>query len=278
MGRCVLSFQNYVADVTTAINANGAEVFGLSAARLKDTQVRKRWRTPLGTIAPNLDLDFGYSRAVDVVAFAQPVDAGLLDGNRQAAGFMAPSDTVRHQFSNAVAGAADVYDTGVVACNVKAEMGVHARVLPAQISARFWRMSPNAASLAGSVNYLDIGVAWCGKKFVPKKNMQFGYNWSFGDLSSVSNVQTSGLDYVRYGFKRRNIVFSFDALDADDAEIISMMQRYVGTSGQVLFIPDPDDVVSDFAQPIIGRLTDSNPTAHPSYGIYTKSFSLLQSL
>lgn len=278
MGRCVISFENYIVDVSTSINSNGAEVSGLGAARLKDTQVRKRWRTPLGTIAPNVDFDFGYSRPVDVVAFAQPVDAGLLDGNRKAAGFMAPTDLVRHTFSATTAGAADVYDSGAIPCNVKYGRGVHATVLPAQINARFWRMAPNAASLAGSVNYLDIGVAWCGVKFVPKKNMQYGYNWTFIDNSTVNNVQTSGIDFVRQGFKRRNIVFSFDANDAADAEIISLMQSIVGTSGQVLFIPDPDDVTNDFAQPIIGRLTDSNPNAHPSYGIYTKSFSLLQSL
>jgi len=278
MGRCVLSFQNYVFDVAAAINANGAEVSGLSASRLKDPQVRKRWRTPLGNVNPSVDFDFGVSKPIDVVAMVQPSDAGALNGNFEPQGIMSAADTIRHRFSLASATAFDVYDTGSVACNIKYPFGMHALVLPAQINARYWRMSPNAASLAGTVNYLDVGLAWCGAKFVPKKNMIFGYNWAFTDLSSLTSVQTSGLEFVRFGLRRKNIVFSFDALDASDAEIISTMQRYSGTSRQVLFIPDPDDVTSDFAQPIIGRLVDSNPIALPSFGTYTKSFSLLQTL
>lgn len=278
MARCVLSYENYIAESATVLTANGAEVSGLGINRLKDTQIRKRWRTPVGSLTPVVDADFGSSKLVDVVAWAQPNDAGMLNSDGIATGYMASTDTVRHQFDLTTAGAGAVYDSTAVACNIKADMGIHAFVLPAQISARYWRTTFNATSLAGYVNYLDMGIAWCGKKFVPAKNMQYGFNWAFTDQSAIAGVQTSGLEFVRLGARRRNVVFSFDALSASDAETISLMGRFVGTSRQVLFIPDPDDVTSDFAQPIIGRLVDSNPIALPSFGNYTRAFSLLQSL
>lgn len=278
MGNCLLSFENYIYDADCAVNSHGSEVSGLSAAQLKDPQIRRRWRTPVGTVTPIVDFDFGVTKGVDIVAFQQPVDAGGLNKKGQASGYISSSDQVRHKFSVVAEGGADVYDTGSVNSNIKSGFGIHVTKLPTTKNARWWSLILNAASLTGGVNYIDIGVAWAGAVFTPKRNMQYGYNWAFVDSSSINTVETSGLDFVRQGFKRRNIVFSFDSLDDADAEIISNMQRLVGTSQQVLFVPDPDDVTSDFAQPIIGRLTDTNPTALPSFQTYTKSFSLLQSI
>lgn len=280
MGKCVISFENYVQNSATSLNANGSEVAGQGISRLKDPQIRRRWRTPVGVIGPIFDVDFQNSKPIDVIALLQPIDAGGLSPvpERDPLGMASPADLVRNLFSLASPFAFDVYDTGYIPLNIKTPFGIFAKVLPNQINARYWRCNPVCSSLSGSVNYFDLGMAWAGAKFVPANNMQYGYQWSFVDTSVVDNSPTSGVDFIRYGFKRRNINFSFDSLNPAEAEIISKMQRSVGNSKQVLFIPDPDDVTSDFAQPIIGRLVDANPLTVPYPSTTTKAFTLIQSL
>lgn len=278
MANCVFSFENYIQSYLTSVNSNGSEVSGQSATRLKDPQVRKRWRTPIGTVSPVIDFDLSIAKNIDVLAFIQPVDAGGLDPDFKVQGFMSSTDQVQHMLSLVGPGGFEVYNTSWINSNVKQNVGAHAHVLSNTASARYWRLAINAASLAGSINYLDIGVAWCGAKYSPPRNMQYGYNWTFVDQSSKTNVQSSGLEFVKLGFKQRTVVFSFDTMNSADAETISTMMNYVGTSRPVLFIPDPADTSSDFAQPIFGRLTTTDSIALPSYGVYTKTFNLTQIL
>lgn len=277
MANCILSWNNRLQSSVTTITAS-SEASGLGANRLKDPQARKRWRTGSGVTNANVTFDMGSAGEIGVIAFAQPSDAGYYNADMQAVGFMTATDTVRHQLDVLTPGLGNVYDSGTVNGNWKEGYGCHAMVLPAPMTARYLKSTFNAASLVGVTGYLDMGLAWAGPAWTPAKNMQYGFNWAWQDNSTLTSVETSGLDFVRIGARRRSVAFSFDAMDATEAGAITQMSRLVATSRQVLFIPDPDDLINEFNQPIIGRLVDSNPISLPSYGIYTKSFTLLQSL
>lgn len=282
MANCILSFDNKVLSYRTQITPYTHEVSGLGINRVKDPQIRRRWRTPSGDTSPTVDFDFGVPIDADVIAWVQPDNAGGWDGDGLPMGICANTDLIRHlldlgdPFPLNLFGTA--YDSANVQMNTKVGFGVHCHLLPSTTNFRYMRTSFSCPSLNGTVGYLDMGLVWVGKTFKPTYNMAYGYNWFFSDTSTITNVQTSGLDFVSVGPKRRNIVFGFDALTDDEADIVSQMQRAVGNSKQVLFIPDPDDLTSDFGQPIVGRLVNADPIALPSVNRFTKSFTLIQSL
>ncbi len=255
-----------------------SEASGLGANRLKDPQIRKRWRTGPGVTTPTLLVDFNKSVSVGVLAFVQPSDAGYYDPDLNAVGILASSDTVRHRLDITTPGVGAVYDSGTVAGQWTPGYGLHAKILPANVLTRYWRTSFNAASQVGVTNYMDMGMAWAGPAWSPQRNLQYGFNWVWQDTSTLTSVGTSGLDFVKIGPKRKAVVFGFDSMSASEADEITQLSRLVGTSRQILFVPDPSDMTSEKNQPIIGRLVDTNPIAVPSFGTYTKTFTLLQSL
>ncbi len=277
MSNCVLSWVNYAALAATTLTAS-SEASGLGANRLKDPQVRKRWRTAAGVTSATLSIDFTTSHSIGVLAFVQPSDAGYYDADLNPVGIMAPTDTIRHRLDLTTPGTGAVYDSGAVAGGWVDGYGLHVHVLSEAKTARYWYTDIDAASLTGSPNYVDIGLAWAGAAWSPVRNMQFGFNWSWQDTSTLTNVPTSGLDFVKGGPTRRAAVFSFDTLSGTEADVITQLSRLVGTSKQVLFIPDPDDLATEKNQPIIGRLIETSPITAASYGVFTKTFTLLQSL
>ncbi|OYD80935.1 phage head spike fiber domain-containing protein [Azospirillum brasilense] len=303
-GNCLLSWVNLARRSATTITSTSAAA-GLGAERLKDPQVRRRMRTLSGASSVALNIDLGTAQEVGVLALLQPDDAGWIDEDGEAVGFLDPAaDTIRHRLDAVTPGAGTLYDSlyyrdvtytgATLDLNFGAQSyreyqngtgsgvvhgyGLHAHVLPAAVQARHWQTDIAFPSLATTPGYLDLGLPWIGPAFRPSRN--FAYEWGdrWDDLSDVTEVRRSGQDFTDRGPKKRVLTFAFKALTEPEAKVaMAELGRIAGTSGQVLFIQEPNGPYQG-RQAIIGRLVEVSPITQPNFALYERVFQIRQSL
>lgn len=139
MAKLLMSWVNWLDRTGVSITTN-SETGGLGVTRLADPILRRRWRTSPGVVNPVLSVDLGQPREVGVLALAQPDDAGGIDADGAARGWMrSPPDNVRHRLDATTPGAGGLYDTGLIPGGWVPGYGMQMSVLPAAVSARYWR-------------------------------------------------------------------------------------------------------------------------------------------
>jgi hypothetical protein len=273
----LLSWVNWLDKAATVITAS-SQASALGPTRLAEPQLRARWRSAPGTINPTLDVDFGSSREVGVIAMAQPDDAGGVNADGEALGAMASTDTVRHRLDVTTLGAGAVLDTTAIAGGWRAGYGMHVYQPSAPVTARYWRCNLNATSLSSVPGFMDLGRAWAGPAWQPSRgNIAYGFSEAWGDSAEVQRNPRSGLEFVDLGARQRVVNFAFPVLTEADAAQIRELQRIAGMNRQVLFVPFPE-AGDEKAAPIIGRLTEVQPITLPSFARYAVTFQLRQSL
>lgn len=270
----LLSWVNWL-DKAAAVITASSEVTSLPATRLAEPQIRRRWRTVPGITTPSLSVDFGASREIGVLALQQPDDAGGMDADDEARGWMASTDTVRHRLDLVTPGAGALLDTGAVAGGWQPYYGIHIARQASPITARYWRADLSAASLVGTPGYIDLGRAWAGPAWQPTRgNISYGWSRAWDDGSSITRNPRSGLETVGKGPRTRVLTFEFKVLTQADALRLEELQRIAGTSRQVLFAPFDDDRT----QPLIGLLQQVPAIAQPNFAAFSAAFQIRQSL
>ncbi|AWK85019.1 hypothetical protein [Azospirillum thermophilum] len=165
-----------------------------------------------------------------------------------------------------------------IGSGIVAGYGLHAHVLPAAVQARYWQADIAAPSLAAVPGYLDLGRLWVGPAWRPSNNFDFEWTDAWDDLSEVTEVRRSGLDFVDRGPRRRVLTFAFRALSEPEAKVaMKELGRLAGTSGQVLFIQEPGGPYQGY-EAIIGRLVEVSPITQPNFALYERVFQIRQSL
>lgn len=302
MANCLLSWVNHADAAATTITSTSA-VVGLGPERLKDPQVRRRMRSAPGNTAPTITVNLGTYKEVGVLAVVQPDDAGAIDADGNPTGFLAASDVIRHRldFPFLPPGTGALYDSASdfgsytgpalsfnfaagsyseyqATSGIVAGYGLHAQVLPATVTPQYWQIDISAPSLAPTPGYVDLGRLWIGPAFRPTRN--FAYEWTdaWDDLSTVTSVDRSGLEFVDRGPKRRVLTFALKSLTAAEAKVtVKELGRIAGTSGQVLFIQEPDGPYQGY-EAILGRLVEVAPITQPNFVMYERVFQIRQSL
>lgn len=257
MGNGVFSWVNHVDSSALSTPAQAAT---LPVTNLAEPIAGKVWRS-LGSTNNYFDCDFGAAKPVQILALA-----GLNIG---------AADTVRHQLSAVSAGSAELYDSGAIT-GVNPNYDYLFTLLTAAVNARYWRCSINAASLAAQ-GYFDVGRAWAGPIWQPASNFSYGWGETWADDSRVTSSQKSGADYIDHGPRRRIIDVSFARFSAADQAQAKELDRVAGINGQVLFIPNPDSANRN-TEGLIGRMTSVTPILQPNFSIYSKNYSIRQSL
>lgn len=275
MSRLLLSWVNWLDRAGASITTN-SETGGLGVTRLADPILRRRWRTSPGVVNPVLSVDLGQPREVGVLALAQPDDAGGIDADGAARGWMrSPPDNVRHRLDASTPGAGGLYDTGLIPGGWVPGYGMQASVLPAAVSARHWRADIEGWSQVPGYGYLDLGRAWIGPAWRPSRgNVAYGWGRARQDGSVVSANSRSGLEFVDRGPRQRVITFSLPNLSAEDADALDQLQEVAGTSRQVLALIDPDDPKTW----IIGRLVEVPAITQPGFDLHATTFQIRQTL
>lgn len=266
MTNCLLGYQNWV-DLAGASLSAGSQVTTLQVINLANPQVFTRWRTS-GTASSYFVVDFGTTKTVGVLAIVQPWDATM----------MAAADTVRHRLDAVTAGTGALLDTGAIASGIVDGYGMHVYILASPVSARYWRCDINAASLATTPGYFDVGRAWAGPTITPARNHAYGWSDQWSDESVTTIASRSGTEYVDLRARRRVVQLQFNALNAGEGRnTIKELLRVAGLRSQILFVPDPaaSTIQTDA---ILGRLAKATPIAQTAQPIYAAQLAIRQSL
>lgn len=273
MANFIIGYDNAVARAQTIVTAS-SEATGLAASRLKDFSPRRRFRTAPGITNFTITVDFGTPRAIDVVALQQPVDAGGESADGEALGYMAASDTIQHRFDNVTPGNGVLGSSGLINCGIEAGYGIHVWKPSARITARYWHITVNAASLVSSPSYVDIGTLFAGVAFQPLRNMAYGWGKGRQLGRMESEAARSGLRQFARGRGRRTLAFTAPWLTIAEAKnTVEDMQRIADRAPQVLAIPDIDGGYVA-REAVLGTLEQIAPVTQPNFAVFENVFQI----
>jgi hypothetical protein len=120
-------------------------------------------------------------------------------------------------------------------------------------SARYWRIQ--FSDTANADGYVQVGRLWMGPVWSPaRQSYSYGatLGWEPRDRAAVSR---SGRRYSERNSAAR--VFEFQLESMGDAEAFGRvldMRRLLGSEGQLLVIPDPDDTAQRHRRDILARI------------------------
>ncbi len=255
----LLSWANHV-DVSGAVLTASASAGDLSISNVADPIVGRRHR--LTSLTGWGQVDFLTNKTVGLLALVFPRDTTF-----------PTSGTIRHQLDadGGTAGAGAAYDSTAVAIGTVDGYGYHVHQLATPVSARYWRWTFNVTG----VSYIDVGRAWAGETWSPTYNIAFGYADEWSDLSRISVAERSGAEYVDERPRQRVFAFGLEALSEAERDDIREMQRLAGISKQILLVKDPANWDTET---VLGRLAASTPILHRDLSIFSKAFTIRESL
>lgn len=254
-----LSWVNH-ADLDGAVLTSSGAAGDTSESNLVNPIVGRRWRTT--SLTGYAQVDLLADKTIEVLSLRFPRDTSLpLIGS------------VRWQLDadGGTAGTGAVYDQ-TVTLSIADGYGYHVHVPASAQTARYVRFTFSGVS---NVTFIDVGRLWVGELWRPTFNIALGYDDQWRDLSRVSASEHSGAEYVDKRTTQRVFSFGLKALSQSERDEIREMQRLVGISGQVLFVKDP---TSPAKETVLGRLAASTPIRHPNIPIYSKAFTVRESL
>ena len=127
----------------------------------------------------------------------------------------------------------------------------------AKTTARYWRIEVDDTSNVDT--YIQIGRLFMSDFWQPTRNYNYGAQMQFDDPTSMA-VSVGGQEYFdarsRYRIHRLRLEFVSET-DAY-AEALEL-QRIVGTSGEVLIVPDSADTTNGALRNFVGRLRSLSP-------------------
>lgn len=257
-----LSYVNYVDSATITATS---ELASQPVANVAEPSPSIRWSTT-GTTSASLKVDFGSLLSTQLLCLVSPD--------------LIASDTVHHKLSAVSMGATDLLTTGAIACGIIRDYDLHAYVLSAAVSARYWQVDISAPSLAAAGRF-RVGRAWAGALWNFDVGVAYGWSEAWADESVVERADYSGVEFVEVGARYRTMSVSLDFMSAADRTQAREVMRYAGRRRQVVLVRDRSLSVADQAiEGILGRLQTTSPVGQPNPipDIYATSFQVAQSL
>lgn len=259
MANAGLAWVNHLAD-SNALLATNSEVTTLPLANVKDLHGASLWRS-LSATGVYVTADLGVAQPVEALAVA-------------CANFSAAA-TWRLRLSSTGAHSGDLYDSGVVAMNRALVAKVRAQavlLLPAAINARYVRIDFDDSGRAAEGNF-DVGILWLSDFWQPERNFSYGAQSIMIDASTTT-PSIGGQDYTDIRNKIRAERFEFNALrEAELYNQVDQIDAIAGTSGNILFVPDPGGTYQN-RKMIIGHLTELGASELSSFPVRAKAFEI----
>jgi hypothetical protein len=114
-------------------------------------------------------------------------------------------------------------------------------VLPAEVTARYWRVELNDDS--NGDGYVQVGRLVLAPQFMPTYNFSVGAEFGFVDNTQVAQSLT-GVRYYDVRPKGRSMAMQFSNLpDAEAYAVVRDMLEELGQAGQVYVVQDAGDTV-----------------------------------
>lgn len=259
VAKIALSWVNHI-DASGVVLSASSTAGNLAVQNVADTIIGRRHRLTSETGWGQAD--FGANVTIGIVALRFPRDTAF-----------PTSGTIRHQLDadGGTAGSGATYDSTAISIGTADGYGYHVHLLSSPVSARYYRWT----FAVSGVSFIDTGRVWAGEAWRPTYNIVFGYADEWADLSRISASERSGAEYVDERPRQRAFAFGLEALSESERNDLREMQRIAGISKQVLFVKDPD---SPAKETVLGRIASSQPILHRDLPIYTKAFTIRESL
>lgn len=115
---------------------------------------------------------------------------------------------------------------------------------------------------SNSAGYLEFGRLFAGGGFQPARGASWGMKDSRDDLSTLVRAD-GGKEFGMARRRRRQVDFQLQWLTQDEADLVHELQDDIGILGDVVYVPDPDDLARSQRYGGIGTLSELSPIDYP---------------
>lgn len=134
---------------------------------------------------------------------------------------------------------------------------------PQELSARYLRIEIN--DTANPAGYIQIGRLFAGGGISPEYGMAYGASDQWED-SSVIEASIGGSEYFDARRRCRVARFAIEAINqTTEFRQFYEMQRRLGTTGEVLYLPNDSDLSASQLTGFVGRLRQLSAIEYPFY-------------
>jgi hypothetical protein len=250
MGACMLSYTNF-ADQASLSGGDWSATMPL--ANLLDPTIGIKARS-VDDAAVSTQFDADLASAVGVKIWclvAHNLSAGAtirLRASNTAGDFATPlydSGTVGAWSTSYLASATPwesdaFWDSVITSSGLDGGQPTLIHILPTETAARYWRFE--VTDTTNNDGYVEAGRLYVGRAFQPAANFSWGASVGYID-ESVAEQAFSGSEYFEQRPVRRVASVRFEFLTDSEALInVLDIQRLRGTTREILFIWDPDDL------------------------------------
>lgn len=131
---------------------------------------------------------------------------------------------------------------------------------------------------SNSDGYVEIGRLWVSSSYQPSGSLLQGASYNIQD-DSTRTTTDGGTYYFVQRDVRRSWVFELGYMDQYENKIqVLEMKRRLGTTGQILFVPNRDDDIGIREQSILGVFDEPSPATVLSAGLYRQPLRLSEEL
>lgn len=171
----------------------------------------------------------------------------------------------------------DNFWLGTVSANVRAGyQSPYIKLLGSTQTHRYWRVE--IADTSNSDGYVQIGRLFMSSTWTPSVNYAYGAGLGYQDPTPI-DVSLSGAEYFDVRSKFRVFDFELQYILGTEAYANALeLQRMSGTSGEVLCVPDSDDVSNSPARSFVGRLLQIGKISQPQPSAYNVAFQIKELL
>lgn len=149
-------------------------------------------------------------------------------------------------------------------------------VLPSQQYLRYWRIEIDDTT--NPAGWVHIGRLFMASSWQPTYNASYGASLGYEDPSETV-TSLGGAEYFDVRGKYRVHRFTLDFLSAEERyTYVHELQRLVGTTGEVLVVPNKDDAATLVQRSFVGRLRSLSPSTQPHFSAFSTSFEIKELL
>ena len=120
---------------------------------------------------------------------------------------------------------------------------------------------------------MQIGRLFVGGGIIPAYNMSYGVREGWRDRTQVFEAR-SGAEFFDEQAPFRVAEFSLDWLTNLEFQRFYEMQRLLGISGEVFWLPDSEDAAVQQRQGFLGRLEELSLIEYPHVNTRRKAFRI----
>lgn len=280
MSNMIIAFPNR-ADAATL--SGGSWSAGLPLTNLQDRRIKKLARSTDTTLtSTQFVVDLGVARPIKVVALIShnlSVDAQYRITADDDSGFASPgyesdwqsvwpsmfsTDTLEWEDDNFWSGSiSEDYISGYPAVLLH---------LVDTLAFRYWKIELSDASNPDGA--IDLGRLFLAEQRSPAHNYSLGAKLGFESRTQVEESK-GGVEFFDIYRAPRIYTFAMKYLtDVEAYEWIFEMVRRADIHGEILIIPDADDIVNRHRRTFLARLTVPSALEQVAYNLHSTSFNL----